>query len=230
MLEQSGLYKITVTSNKSRPVEGLMPESLALSINSSWGTPFAPSGGGLYETLLALESAVAVSSISDYMTMSVWTGSSPVQIELPIDFVAEDPGDAKLKVVDPIKSLMKMALPSKLDGQTNPLLGSFLNKVSEFSEGAGATASKIVNGSGLLVPPGPRALKLNEKDSNEEIITVRVGNFCVFTKVIMLSVNPVFKMILDKTGLPMRAQCTIVFRTYMTPSKGDVDVMFPTGR
>jgi hypothetical protein len=182
-------------------VIGFLPERFDLDITSDWDTPLAPgAANGYLGALVRFGLAEAgVSAINKYMTVALWSGVSPINVNIPITFIADSPGESITKVVKPIKNLMKMALPNDLSN-------------------------------GFLQPPGPKpdGGYASEKlgITGGENITVRIGEFISFYKVIIQSVSPSFDMILDSRGIPMRASVNLRFRTYNSPTKQELDTMF----
>jgi len=110
--------------------------------------------------------------------------------------------DAKKEVVDPIKNLMKLALPG--------------------TTGVGGRGE-------FLDPPGPTVFdqfKTGSTSFNGEKITITVGKFLRFSKIVVVSVQPTFTLRLDSRGFPMRGRADVTFRTFTVLSKGDLNRMF----
>lgn len=206
MPEPNDKFRIEIRSSKMKErVISWLPEELDLSVESEWSTPLA---GIASSELGALLSIANITPVAQWMTVSIWAASSPIVMTLPLQFIAEDEGEASTKVIDPIRRLMKLALPSLASQKEN-------------------TSNKF----GVLSPPGPNPAGLTGEQfekftgwgSGSEDITVKIGNFMEFRKVIVLRVNPVFSTLLDKNGLPMRANVAFTFRTYNSPLKSDMD-------
>lgn len=199
-LIKSLAYSVNITNGKNTVI-GLLPEKFDLDVSSDWETPLAP--GAAFGYLGALVrfglAELGVSAVSKWQTVALWSGTSPIYVTLPITFIADSPGEARTRVVEPIKQLIQMALPHDISN-------------------------------GFLKPPGPKpdggyaSEKLGV--TGDENIIVRIGKFIMFQKVIILGVSPSYDLILDEQGLPMRASCTVRFRTYNTPTKEDMEKVF----
>lgn len=209
MPEANAKFRIEIRSSKLKESDTIiswLPEELDLSVESEWSTPLA---GGASSELGALLSTINASAVAQWMTVAVWSGSSPIVMTLPLQFVAEDEGEADSKVITPIRNLMKLALPSL----------------------ASDDKEKWNNKFGILSPPGPNpAGQTGEQfehflgwGAGSENINIKIGNFMEFKKIIVLRVNPVFSTLLDKNGLPMRANVSFTFRTYNSPLKSDMN-------
>lgn len=193
-------FKVKISSSKtSGEVEAWLPENVEFDITSDWVTPLA--GAGSVE-LLGVASAFHVSPIAQFMSVAIWTGSSPIVLTLPLQFVAENPGESA-KIINDIKFLMKLALPGHIDKN---LLGFTTT---------------------ILTPPGPNPVgditSNYTLDGGSESITVKIGNFIQFKDVIVLRVSPSFSSYLDHSGLPMRASVSLTFRSFNTPTKTNLD-------
>ena len=196
-------FKISITSNRLKePIESWLPEDIEFEVNSDWDTPFAAGFSRLNNIL----SVFNTSTLAQWNTISLWQGNSPIQITIPMQFIAENEGEAKTKVIDRVRDLVKLTLPSLSEG-----------------EGIG---SRVSNFLGILTPPGPNpvgnALKGVSFGPGGEDINVNIGNFLRFSRVIVLRVNPVFSTLLDSKGYPMRASASVTFRTFNTPVKNDM--------
>lgn len=182
-------------SSKKGTVVARAPEELALNLTSEWDTPLLSSGFTLLD--LALREGFGKSTKSQFASAQVWTGSSPIEITLPLEFYAE--ADPILEVVQPIVTLARMALP---------------------------TLSGKAGDQGFLTPPGPSLLGFNirgneSKDSNDQISIV-IGNFLNFTNVIITEVSPTFvTRDMTKGGAPLKATCDVTFRTMFSLTGND---------
>ena len=135
------------------------------------------------------------------LSSQVWTGSSPVTLTLPIDFVAIS--NAAAEVIAPVKQLMKMALPEEVNL-------------------AGVTT---------LDPPGPayidgiNAFKGVVDGSRGDNITISVGSFLRLAKVIIRSVNCNWSGRLSAEGFPMQCRAEVEARTFTAITKDQLEAM-----
>jgi hypothetical protein len=117
---------------------------------------------------------------------------------LPLEFYAED--NVSNEVINPIVTLGKMALPR-------------------------------ARGNAFYAPPGPRIFgDLGErhvglKNEGDHII-VRIPSFLTFSNIIIVSVDPEFvTRDMHETG-PMRATCSVTFRTLYAFTEQELEATF----
>ena len=198
-------------------IRAQLPSEVQLNVESSWSSPFADLGGGLAGSLLALG---GVSLRHRGASVQVWDGSTPIEMTVPLELVAEF--DATVEILDVARKLMRLAAPSTLDGSgrfdpPGPALGDLIGFVAEYAEKTGVlTRDEVKRGLGAL--------------GGSEWISVQLGKFLLIQPVVLINVSPVFKTILDKEGRPMRARIDITFRTFQTPDKAEIDRMFNSPR
>ena len=189
-------FLVTVFSSVHNGVVARLPEELQMSLTSEWDTPLLSSGASALETLV--QNGFGKSTRTQFASAQVWSGSSPIEITLPLEFYAEE--NPKLEVVEPIVRLSKMALPRR--GSTDK---------------------------GLFTPPGPRIFKVDTRQlsNKHDDITISVGNFLTFNRVIITNVNPTFiTRDMTQDGLPLRATCEVTFRSMFSLSGDDFSSMF----
>ena len=207
MPEPNDKFRVEIGSSRLKRSDYIiswLPEELDMSVDSEWTTPLA---GSASTELGALASIANLSLVSQWMTVAVWSGSSPITMTLPLQFIAENEGEASTKVLAPIRRLMELALP-RFAGSKDSLSGNF----------------------GVLTPPGPNPGGQSVEDFKKSLgwgldsenITVKLGNFIRLTRVVVLRVNPIFSTLLDKNGLPMKANVSFTFRTSHSPVKDDM--------
>lgn len=188
----SDLFTVIIKSsntagNKGYTVTARLPQEIQLQLSSVWDSPFVQStGNALVESL---SNAVGVSSKLQYASAQIWSGSSPIEITLNLEFYAES--DPAREVLQPIIQLSRMALP-RLAGTKK---------------------------GGLFSPPGPRifTLDIDGQDTSGDKITIKIGKFMNFTNVIITDVSPVFSTKdMGRAGIPLKASCSITFRSMYT--------------
>ena len=203
MAQPTGPYAVQVIWGKDQIINGWLPEEFSFEVQSDWGTPFADGG----DKITAIASGLGVNLRLKIRSSQIWEGSSPVTLTIPIDFVAREDGKALEQVVTPVKQLMALALPD------------------EFGEDAGTR----------LVPPGPNFVGtyLNKEGKEEQVtvagtdITVRLGNFVSFKKVIVTNVSATFSGKMLRDGYPAEAKAEMSFVTYTVMTKAGLDDVFP---
>lgn len=202
--------RITSSARKKNPVKAYLPENVSLTVASDWSAPFADKAEGALNTVANLFGASLKTKAS---TAQIWQGSTPIEVTIPFILTAES--DPATEIIEPIQELMKLCLPSTTKGQRFiPPGPSFKGYVAGQLKGESAVGSAIAK----LASSAPSI------GSNGESITVEVGNFMIFTQVVLLSVNPTFHtQRLHHSGLPLRADVEITFRKYTTSVKGEVD-------
>lgn len=129
-------YTVTITQygDKASPtvVQAYMPDDITFDFSSEFSTPFAEIGGAI--AAFNNVSRVFGGKIgANILSMQVWDGSSPLELTLPLRFVAFT--NTKTDVVEKIRRLTAMSLPS--------------------SDTPGATNSQVAS-IGYLKSPGPR--------------------------------------------------------------------------
>jgi len=196
----SNNFLVKIISSQHGSVIARAPEELALQLSSEWDSALGGGGSNSGLGILAAEGA-GLSTRNEFSSAQVWSGNSPIEITIPLEFYAEE--SSQEEVVNPIIKLVKMALPRK-GGTTNiPGVGEV----------------------GLFVPPGPRIF--NTGGSANDQITIQLGKFVTFRKVIMIEANPVFvTKEMHSSGFPLRATCEIRFRTIFSLTGDDFQGMF----
>ena len=208
-MARSNLYRVRIISrsNKIPTVRGWLPEEFSFSVESEW-EPLFPSGGipGLTGIVGTAISSGGYTTKTINATSQAWSGSSPIEFSLPIDFVAVR--DAQKEVVTPVKNLMKLALPGELDA------------FDEFGIG-----------NVFLDPPGPvitdaYSAYRDRVGTRGDNIALRIGNFIIFKDVIITNVSANWVGKLSPEGLPMQAQAEVTIRTYTMISKEQLEEAF----
>ena len=154
-------------------------------------------GGGVSKFFnFALQETAGISANTKFSTAQGWQGTAPIEITLPLDFYAEQ--SIANEVVNPIATLTKMALPR-------------------------------ANGS-FYAPPGPRVFSnLAERftvDTDSDHISVVIPGFLELTNMIVVSVNQEWvTRDMHKDG-PLRASCSVTFRTLFAFTQQDIEDSF----
>ena len=189
-------FLVYILSTQHGQVVARLPDELQMQLASEWDTPLLSSGASPLETLV--QSGFGVSTKTQFASAQVWSGSSPIEITLPLEFYAEE--NPKLEVVQPIVKLCQMALPRR----------------------SGESGEK-----GLFIPPGPRIFGFNINELGNDQINIQIGNFLNFEKVIVTQVNPTFvTRDMTQAGFPLRATCEVTFRSMFSLTGSDFSDMF----
>lgn len=92
-------------------VRGWIPEDVTLSTRAEYAPPMGDILNNLPSWASALAGMAGMSPQFQAMSVQTWTGSSPLELTIPILLVAES--NAYNEVVLPMLSLQKLCLPSK---------------------------------------------------------------------------------------------------------------------
>lgn len=199
-LSKTDPYSLVIRSSKYKSsVLAKLPESIELRFTSEWDTLLPSSNSDLFKIFnLATNEAFNFHFKNKKLSAQVWSGNSPIELSLPLEFKAQSEEEAK-KNLDYIKLLIKMNQPTQ-------------------------------NSSGLMKPPGPHVFedskimeKMFGKQAAGDNISIMIGNFMLFTKVIILEVTPEIKSILDSNGMPMVINCQVTFRSFYTFLADEID-------
>ena len=197
-----------------------MPESYDISIQSDFDAPYSQSadsilGAGSHAASKALGGTLdltqklgPISISSQAASAQIWQGASPIDISIPLEFYAED--DARSDVVDKVRLLKKLSLPSKTPGTLGwaPPGPRVFASISSFTNALKAAAGSIG--------------ALQSIDGN---ISIAIGPFLRFPSVVIVSVTTQFNTMFGTDGSPMVAKSDVAFRTFLTPTAEDVDAM-----
>ena len=189
----SEYYRVRIKSTRlNDEVVAWMSETFSLNVESQWDSPFQDAATNkLGTTVRAAAQVAGVSFDNKHLSSQVWSGSSPMTLTIPLEFVAES--DVVKEVIKPINLLMKMTLPD-------------------------------TTRAGFYIPPGPVIAGLGKHKGDQ--ITITIGNFLVFTQVVMTSIESDYEMKMGVLGKPMRAKCNVTFRTFTTITKDELDKIF----
>jgi hypothetical protein len=105
-------YLIYVSSSQHGTVVSRAPQNIALSVDAEW-EPALNLGSVGNVALLALQEGLGITPRYKFTTAQIWTGQSPIEISLELQFQAEE--SSRKDVIDPILALMKMAMPRPSD-------------------------------------------------------------------------------------------------------------------
>jgi hypothetical protein len=184
--------------NTQTNVYAFLQENVKMGVRSHWGS-IAQGFGGLNDFANeGLQFLAFRSIVSTVGTRRKWTGSDPVNISLKLRFEAFD--NPKSDVVDACRVLQKLTLPRK----------------------------GLNSGGWFLVPPGPNPFAMQgitNGDKLGELTTIRVGQFLIFNRVIIDSVDVTFDPRMGVTG-PIGATVILQFSTYEILTKDMLDDVY----
>jgi len=208
-------YLISVSSSSHGRVEARIPENISLTINSEWKSLIGDNDASGSIIKVGIQEFLNKAPTTQVMTAQVWSGNAPIELTLSLEFKAGYNPQFNKKtaagsngyddVIKPVKMLSKMALPSGGKGSL------------------------------LLTPPGPRLFqKTNDKGTGAVVseggagdtITIEVGKFLTFERVIITNVSPEFSGAMSSDGYPMSAKVDVTFRTLYSLVTEQVDNMF----
>lgn len=227
-------YRVSIQStNLERTITGYLQDRTNLKVLSSWER-FVPFGNDWLST--AMEKVVQVTGHSLQniaLSRRMWTGTTPISMSLNLTFEAIT--DAMAEVVEPCKALLKLASPSRygtfdwkgaLTGAAAGLKTTGGNLGAGIASGiAGSKISADANANGFfLAPPGPYPFRESSKFG--DTIQINIGEFLMFTPVIIGAAEVDFDTRIDSHGSPISAKARVDFQTYQVLGKQDIDKAF----
>lgn len=231
-------YLVSITSIRNRcSIVAPMQEPIRMEIESKWD-PFIPSSILNEGNIIAQAMTKGKTSlITRASTRRIWQGSSPIRLNLKLKFQAVN--DAFREVVEPVRLLQSIALPSEPrnsgSGANVGLLLDSIGALFNFDwSGAAAKAGEFLSTVPLVSPPGPTPftvegiLDLGEASTNQrtkeneireglqggDIIVIEIGRFLTFYNVIVNRVVDEVPMMMTSDGDPVGASVDITFETY----------------
>jgi hypothetical protein len=198
---QSQYYTVIIDSIRHGMVFAWLPDEFNMNIVENWNFV---AGAGLPTIVNFFAEALRGSRpTNQYLTAQIWSGSSPLRFALPLHFVARR--DSISEVINPIKILLKAALPVATGG----LGSSLIPPGPSISSIAGDALSSIVG-------------QVRSGGFGDEI-TVYIGSYLRLPQTFIEAVDVSFKGKLDVNGYPMEASATVRFCTLYAPVAGDID-------
>ena len=170
--------------------------------------------------------------VSRYTSRRIWKGTSPIEITLNLPFNSVN--DTFNNVIEPVLRLVQMAAPSEEGALAKflPLLTppgpspfnteelALVNNAAQ----AGNSAAQAIRG---MLPQATGAVNAVSNSAqgakkwldNGDNISIRIGDYLIFNKVVVKDVQPTFDTAHDTNGWPIRATVMITFQTYEMPTK-----------
>lgn len=222
-----------------------LEQALSFGVTAQYSQPFASAldGGGAISGLMR---TLGVMPLTQFLTTEIWYGSS--SIEFSLDFVIYAEENARSDVVDPIKQLMALVIPSVtklgflqtpgpyLGKKTNVSSTTALNAAGDAigslaSATAGAAMSTVTNGFASGVKKELAGIKKSQATIREAFgtnnkISLVIGTFAFFSEVVITGVEVSPRVLWDSEGKPTYSQVRVGFKTYRTPVVSDIDKIF----
>jgi hypothetical protein len=215
-------YKLSIYSSALKhTVRAVIQDKVGFFVNGEWA-PFIPTTGLSNEINQITQLMFKRVLIARFTSRRIWSGTSPVELTINLAFNALT--DARLNVVTPVLKLLQMAAPSESSQGTGiktlvpPGPSPFYTEADKDAIKKGVT-EYIDDKSGTLTESVIN--HLNEGDN----ITVTIGKYLKFEKVIVKNVSPVFNTQHDANGFPIAANVQITFQTYEIPTKQTLENM-----
>lgn len=203
-MADNGNYKVIITHNGPGViVEAWIPETFQVAVTSQFNQPF---GQGISNSTIgqAAKTLAGRALTSQSMTAQVWEGSQPIELTLEIELIAEK--DPQAEVLNKVKNLLKMVMPSKAGGT--------------LLKPPGPKYADIVDWKAFEPTKGRAA------GGTEGNISIDIGNFMLFDSVVIESVNTTFHSMMHSSGIPLRATVAVTFKTFFVPVAEDINTLF----
>lgn len=206
-------YIARIVQDGKMVAKGYLPETFTVSVNSHYDPPFGQGNqdGGAIGSALKIVGHTTL--VSQSMTMQVWGGTDPIELQLDMEFLAES--DPYTEVIMPIKKLMRLVMPNKTDGvgRLEPP-GPKIN----WADTLKGISLDVLKGIGNASFEQAGNTLRNAQDAATGKISVFVGNFLTFDSVVITNVTQVYHSMFDAKGLPLRATVSVQFRTFLVPA------------
>jgi len=227
------LARITSLKNKCSII-GLLQQDIQLRIESRWDNFIPTTMLAKFGALAQAATGGSKSLVSKATSRRMWVGTTPIAINLKLRFEAIQ--DAFHDVVEPIRILQSLALPSEGSGYADSDVSAG-SALTAFAGNPGMdTAGKVLDSLPLLSPPGPSPFSWegfgsSRKQVNEANITsilegmkggdrilLQLGKFLRFDDVILREVTVNYNIKIDMFGDPTGAEVDLIFETYEIPT------------
>ena len=250
-------YMVLITQdngNSAVTVTGTVPQSFQIQQSVDWKAPWGAGIGGTVGDLLAVSTGNRL--VAQVMTMQVWQGSGN-DFEFTVQFELRAWSDPVRDVLEPLRALLKMSLPSLGDGgflkSPGPVLtpegikivsGQFTKLATVLVKDAASaltTDDKTQDGEGSLLAVTTTAEKrvkesgLTSKSAIEKHlinkINIQIGRWFRLNNVIITQVQHDIKgQTPDRaTGVIQSASVTVSFKPMFSLTAEDVNEMLRAG-
>jgi len=201
-LPNEGLYRITLIANSLKlPIKAWAPEEMTFGVESTWDSPLADVGSSLN---VLTQATAGTSSLTKSQFSQVWQGSSPINITIPFRFFARSKDSAREDVVNPVRDLMKLAVPADEGLTLSPPGPVSLNVVNKLAKSGSAG--------------------IGDK------IDISIGRFLRFKNVIVTQVSANLPLKFTADSIPQSITAEVTFNTHTVVTKNDLDAIFIQAR
>jgi hypothetical protein len=186
---------------------------------SSWIQIIPPSMLEGLNQINSMTGALGFSLYQKFFSRRIWNGSKPLEIRLPMKFVAVN--DAFQDVVSPVQRLLKMTLPRR----GAMILPDQISAANTWLKPANLSIPQTQ----MLIPPGPdpfTEVGLGGKQLTGDRIDIYFGKIACFRNVIISDVAATFDSRIDVNGKPIAADVDISFQTYEMYTAEDINLAF----
>jgi hypothetical protein len=202
--DQSVYYRVILHSTQWGLVWAWLPDTFTMSLVEDWQFIIGQGGSPLVQ--LASDLALKGRVRTKYQTAKVWMGSDVLKFALPLRFIARR--DSAKEVINPIKTVMKMALP-RMEGGGWVLTPPGPSLAGDLTDAFTSVVTNIARG-GSANTAGDR-------------ITLYIGNYLRIKDIFIENIQVTFRGILNQAGDPMESSCLLTCNTMYAPTASDVD-------
>lgn len=198
-------YRITIKKG-SESVSTPMPDNWSTNLDITWSPQFANVMQSVAGALMGAGTSEAVNNalaLGGYtpqnktLSAQIWQGTSYVTLNIPFIFKVER--DSKAELIDPIKKLMRMALPSEDKLMLKAPYSPFVTN---------ETVSSILG-------------------ANTQPVQVAFGRFFFLDNCVITNISQSYDSIFDSAGMPLSAKVDVsVTSTYIIVAS-DIDKLIP---
>lgn len=149
---QNRKYTVRI-SQKNNVIVGAVPDSVELNQAANWNAPWAGGVGGAKGDLLTLTTGTRL--VAQVLTLQVWQGGGNNDFDFSLQFELRAYSDAERDVMEPLRVLLSMNMPSL--GSNGFLIGPGPQINAEILKTLGAGAGAALSKAGELGVSGVKA-------------------------------------------------------------------------
>lgn len=226
--DKDNMHAVWISTAQGNVVfKAWMPESIGVVLSNNWEASFAQT---LQEKLnsATLGLANGVNAAFGYtpraqsLTALLWQGNSSTEFQLPCKIYASS--DVVAEIINPLKNLIAVALPTKTQGGIDPIL-SKVGSFNDLGDSAKALAGAAKNLGWFKAPSTPHG-----RSSGEERLDLYIGTFMQINDVVIQDIQFTMPNRIHKSGSPVSCEVTITLLTGETPAAEDAINWFVNGR